>query len=128
MTSRKVLYILLLALYACSEKGENPVQTEQEIEYLDINLPEVTGFWRQTSGPPAGQINSLLTYDDDYILAGTARNGLFVSDDYGITWIEFNRDFKSESITSLAVSNNGDIFCSVWNEGVYKYDNLKNIT
>ncbi len=42
-------------------------------------------FWKQTNGPYGGYVGSLFTMDNNIVLAGT-RNGIFRSEDGGMTW------------------------------------------
>ncbi len=115
--------IIALLFIACKDK--NPVNVEEQDDFDGINIPQTSGFWKQTSGPAAGQIISLSTFNDNYIIAGVQNNGLHISADNGKNWTEFNLQFKNANISALAVSKNGDVYCSVVDKGLFKYDNNK---
>ncbi len=121
----KYIYIvsILISIIFIACKDKNPVNVEEQDEINGINIPQTSGFWKQTNGPSAGIIRSLSTYKDNYVLTGTRHNGLYISSDSGSSWQQFGKQFIDDWISSIAISSKGTIYIGVFDNGLYKYNN-----
>ncbi|MEW6004452.1 MAG: SdrD B-like domain-containing protein [Stygiobacter sp.] len=60
------------------------------------------------------------------LFAGTWGKGVFVSEDQGKTWNEFNESLTNSAVQTLAVNKNGDLFAGTAGGGVFKVFNGEN--
>jgi len=87
--------------------------------------------WTKLSGLPTEDITSLAidrAASPETLYAGTNGNGVFVSQDGGDTWIEFNDGLENLNITKLAISNTqpkmlyaGTAYGGVWSRAFQQY-------
>ncbi|MFC2131746.1 hypothetical protein ACFLSQ_09955 [Bacteroidota bacterium] len=55
------------------------------------------------------KVISLTYHQDDYFIAGTAQNGLYVSSESVYVWSEFNTGLESPRIQSVATNSSGEL-------------------
>jgi photosystem II stability/assembly factor-like uncharacterized protein len=77
-------------------------------------------FWKQTNGPKGnGLVNSIIIDSSGNVFAGTYRNGIYRSTDYGDNWTHINTDLTGVSVVSFAINSFGHIYAGT-DSGVYR--------
>lgn len=61
-------------------------------------------------------------YDPNMVLVGTYENGVFISNDAGLTWNPLEGTQKIPRITEIEFGNANTIYISSWGRGVWVYD------
>jgi photosystem II stability/assembly factor-like uncharacterized protein len=74
--------------------------------------------WVQTNGPTTGGAVQALAVNGDYVFAGTASGGVFVTSDSGNNWNATNFGLTSSNVYTFAVSDD-NIFAGTRNGGVF---------
>jgi hypothetical protein len=72
--------------------------------------------WVQTNGPCGGQINCIAIRGNN-IFAGTSGSGVYLSSNFGNSWIAANNGLSSSRVYALAI--NGDTIFAGTDDGVY---------
>jgi photosystem II stability/assembly factor-like uncharacterized protein len=62
--------------------------------------------WKRVPFPPPTPHFTTLANHDHYFIAGTADDGVFISEDNGLTWLPWNFGLLDERILSVALSGN----------------------
>jgi len=65
------------------------------------------------------RVNSIDYYSDDFIVAGTDTNGVFVSYDFGNNWTNANSGLSDKDIERVLITSNGYLLCGTENEGIF---------
>lgn len=65
------------------------------------------------------RVNSIDYYSDDFIVAGTDTNGVFVSFDFGNNWANANSGLSDKDIERVLITSNGYLLCGTENEGIF---------
>ena len=70
-------------------------------------------------------VNTLITANESYILAGTDYAGFFISKDSGNSWENLNNGINNSDLVEVYTASTGSIFCSraslyYGNSGVYR--------
>ena len=74
--------------------------------------------WTRTNGPEGVAVSTLANIDGT-IYAGTEVNGVYTSNDDGLTWVARNPGIETYGITSI-ISHQGYIFAGTFGGGVYR--------
>ncbi|MCW8849885.1 MAG: hypothetical protein OQJ81_07895, partial [Melioribacteraceae bacterium] len=92
-------------VYLSTDKGGNWKETDSALGEKETDLA-------------LGEIVSAVAIYDSTILAGTWRNGLFISSDYGQSWISLNNGIPDSSdVVSIFIKDNKIYTC--FNEGIF---------
>ncbi len=78
----------------------------------------VNAQWNRTSGPEGISIESLAAINGK-IYAGTATDGIYVSNDNGISWLAANTGIESQDITDIKYGQ-GYLFAASFGKGVIR--------
>ena len=73
--------------------------------------------WTRTNGPE-GVAVSYFTNIDGTVYAGTEVNGVYISIDDGVTWMERNTGIETYELTSIVYQ--GYIFAGTFGGGVFR--------
>lgn len=74
--------------------------------------------WTRTNGPEGVAVRTLTTIDGT-IYAGTEVNGVYISNDDGISWVARNSGIETYGISSI-IELQGYIFVGTYGGGVYR--------
>jgi photosystem II stability/assembly factor-like uncharacterized protein len=87
---------------------------------ISVNILQAQ--WLQTNGPVGGWVRTITQAPNEKIYAGTGKsNGIYRSDDLGITWKNFSTGLNSSEIYSIVSNKQGMLFAG--GGGVYKSTN-----
>ena len=86
------------------------------------------GVWYSTDGGVnwtqlglAGKVILSLDFDsENYLYAGTLKDGLYKTTDMGNTWYHYTEGIYNEQVFRLKINKQGDIFTGSENEGIYR--------
>jgi len=78
--------------------------------------------WKQL-GLGGKVVLSLAFNSDGHLYAGTPEDGLFFTDDMGITWQNFTNGLYRKQVFRLEVNQEDDIFIGSENEGIFRSTN-----
>jgi len=76
--------------------------------------------WNRTSGPEGISIRTITTIDG-ILYAGTYTDGLFMSNDDGMTWDAINEGIEYLDVTSV-INLKGSLFAGTFGKGVFRSD------
>ena len=83
--------------------------------------------WQQLNGPQGGIVSQISSNSAGVLFLGSLGGGMFRSSDNGITWQQKVNGFPGpvfdDGTVTFAVANDGDIFASCFNIGVYRSTN-----
>lgn len=74
--------------------------------------------WQQVNGP-YGQDIRCIASEANIIVIGSISNGVFVSNDLGITWVEKNNGLTNKRINSIAIKGS-NIYAGTLSNGIFK--------
>ncbi|MCW9066590.1 MAG: T9SS type A sorting domain-containing protein, partial [Ignavibacteriaceae bacterium] len=68
------------------------------------------------------RVNSIDYFSDDFIIAGTDTNGVFVSTDFGNNWTGANSGLSDNNIKGVIIHPDGLLLCGTENGGIFIAD------
>jgi photosystem II stability/assembly factor-like uncharacterized protein len=75
--------------------------------------------WLQSTGLPGLSVTAL-RFIGTKMFAGTAGEGVYTSNDFGVTWTPSNTGMENAEVTFIAIQDTINIFASTRNEGIYR--------
>lgn len=75
--------------------------------------------WLQSTGLPGISVTAL-RFIGTKMFAGTDGEGVYTSNDFGVTWAPSNTGMENAKVTFIATQDTMNIFASTRNEGIYR--------
>jgi photosystem II stability/assembly factor-like uncharacterized protein len=61
-----------------------------------------------------------------FAVYATTEEGVFISEDYGVTWLNFSMGLDSLQVRSIEIASNGQIYCGTMGYGMYIFNTTEN--
>ncbi|MFW9848017.1 MAG: hypothetical protein ACFFF4_02690 [Candidatus Thorarchaeota archaeon] len=64
--------------------------------------------------------------DPPYTVYAATEEGIFITEDYGVNWLNFSEGLDTLQVRSLEITSNGRIYCGTMGYGMYIYNSTEN--
>jgi len=80
--------------------------------------------WWSTGGPAGGDVRAIAIAPDGTVYAGTQGGGIFISENNGTSWYQFNDGLTNLDVRGIVINTNGIVFIATMGGGVFKLDDV----